>query len=76
MLIGGKFTQISGKLLQIYQKQGFINIEFLCEKGLLRLAAQKESDKAQNGLLLETCCISYVHKDNYIYEVGFCKCFL
>ncbi len=42
----------------------------------MRLAAQKESDKAQNGLLRETCCITYVHMINYIYEQKFCKCFL
>jgi hypothetical protein len=64
-LIGVNYAPTKGKLLRIYQKRGFRNIDFLGEKGLLRLAAQKEGAQAQICLLRRTNYASLPHKTNY-----------
>jgi len=48
-------------------------MDFLGEKGLLRLAAQKEGAKAQDGLAERTNCVSSIHKSNYTKKKSICK---
>jgi hypothetical protein len=55
-------------LTSLSKNERFRNIDFLGRKRLLRLAAQKESDKAQTGLLRRMSYAGCVHKNNYIKE--------
>ncbi|MFA5251585.1 MAG: hypothetical protein WC454_03245 [Phycisphaerae bacterium] len=75
-LIGANLPQTGLNYYEFIKKRWNTNIDFLGEKGLLRLAAQKESDKTQNGLLRGTNCVSFTHKPSIIHKKkNFCNNF-
>ncbi len=52
---------------------GRIDRFFVDVGGLLRLAAQKEQAKADNGLARITNCAVFAHIQNYSRQITFCK---
>jgi hypothetical protein len=65
LLSGANLPQTGLNCYEFIKKRWNTNIDFSAVIGLLRLAAQKEGAKAQDGLLRRTNCISSIHKSNY-----------
>jgi hypothetical protein len=64
-LIGANLPQTGSNYYEFIKKRLDTNIDFLWKKGLSRLAAQKDGDKAQICLLRRTNCVSSIHKSSY-----------
>jgi hypothetical protein len=72
-LIGANLPQTGLNCYEFIKKRWNTNIDFSGVKGLLRLAAQKEGAKAQDGLAERTNCVSSIHKNNYTQKKSICK---
>jgi hypothetical protein len=67
-LSGANLPQTGSNYYEFIKKRWNTNIDFSAVIGLLRLAAQKEGAKAQDGLAGRTNCVSSIHKNNYTGE--------